>query len=85
MIEYAAISRNGQILTGKRHAPLIFHAIFKLGWKEPIRQDEQGFVDSEGKFHNRQESLEIAIKSGQIRPDFNNVLLSEYLWPNIEE
>lgn len=67
MIVSSAIIINGQILTGKRH-----HNIFQKAKADGIdRLDairgEQGFVDENGKFYNREDAAKHAIECGQVK------------------
>lgn len=76
----AAIMRNGEIVTGKRHSDCI-HEVVARGWARPIKQMEQGFVDENGKYYDRYEANKLAIESGQLDPSkADGPLISEDLW-----
>ena len=77
----AAVKRNDQVITGRTHSECIHKAIADNNWDYPITQEEQGFVDNNGKFHDRIESMEIAVTAGQIFIESigRNYLLSEDL------
>lgn len=79
-IVLAACKRYGVVYTGKRHAQIIKDMVDIHKCTPPIRQDEQGFVDEDGRFYTRLQAEEIAIETGQIPKDFRGVLLSEHLW-----
>jgi hypothetical protein len=78
MIVSAAISRNGAIHTGRRHAEIMYEMIRR--GEGPIRQEEQGFIDDAGNFLSRSEAYEHAVACGQIVRSRNKTsLLSEDL------
>jgi len=79
MIIASAIKHEGIVFTGKRHNEIIKYLV-ELGYKPPIPNSEQGFIDETGKFYYREESKEHAKKCGQINKDFGKVLTSEDLW-----
>lgn len=63
MITLAAIIKDGEIYTGKRHAWIFWSkpiGFFKYGYVD------QGFVTNTGSFVGRKEAAEIAFKCGQI-------------------
>lgn len=61
-----------------RHCWIIHH-LANNGFPKPIK-GEQGFLTSEGRFVDRVEGKEIAIKAGQITETKFNKLYSEDLW-----
>jgi hypothetical protein len=61
-----------------RHSDLI-KLMSEAAWGEKVAKSTQGFLTSEGKFVNREEAYQIALKSGQIKSN-NNRLYSEDLW-----
>jgi hypothetical protein len=75
----SAVLKNGRVWTGLRHA----HAM-RDAWDDGvgyISQDDQGFWTDDNRFVSRKAAEGIAIKAGQLSPDFNkHTLLSEYLW-----
>lgn len=82
MITQAAVRRNGDVVTGRRHGDCILVAV-RLGWDAPIMHDEQGFVDEDDNFYTRQEALEEAVRCGQLpkeRLADPRKLTSEELW-----
>ena len=79
-IKQAATLRDGIIWTGRRHCSII-HEMIDNGCKPPITQKEQGFVDEDGKFLNREEAYHRAVACGQIKDDGGTPrLLSEMLY-----
>ena len=80
MIVEAAIKRGNVVITGRRHCDLIKTAVEFNGWKPPIKQKEQGFVDETHNYYTRSEAMEHARKAGQISEDFAGVFSSEDLW-----
>jgi len=76
----SAVCRDGVIVTGKRHCDAIRNAV-EQGWKIPIMQSEQGFVDEEGNYYSRKEAMAVAIKSGMMdESSIDKTLYSEDLW-----
>lgn len=78
----AAVKRNDQVITGRTHSECIYKAIAGNNWDHPITQEEQGFVDNNGKFHDRIESMKIAVIAGQLELSLlsnRNYLISEDL------
>jgi hypothetical protein len=65
----------------KRHMGL-YHAIHKMGLGDvDIGDFTLGFVDSGGKFHDRVEAVDVAIKSGQIKGQDGLTELDSYnIW-----
>ena len=61
-----------------RHSEIIHH-LARCGFETPIK-GEQGFLTSTGRFVNRVEAKEIAIKSGVVNETEFNQLYSEDLW-----
>ena len=86
-IEFAAIKfcRWGDsfpiIMTSMRHHEILW-LMNEMGIK--YRKDDasyvQGFWTNRDRFVTREEAMEIAIKSGQIKPSSRNYLISEDLW-----
>lgn len=81
-----AIRFNGTIYSlpkPNRHHHVIWHIVEITGAKTVNASgDDQGFLDSNGKYLTRKEALDIAFESGQIRTDrpIYNELYSENLW-----
>lgn len=78
----AAVERDGVVFTGQRHGHIIRDMVemgFLTDKKKPVQAEEQGFVASDGKAYSRRAAREIAIRSGQIKPD-HGTLYSEDLW-----
>ena len=78
----AAVKRDGVVFTGVRHGHVIKSMVevgFLTDMKDPIREEEQGFIASDGKYYSRQEAREIAINAAQVNPD-HGTLYSEDLW-----
>lgn len=62
MIKSAALrSKDGKIYTGEYHG-----IIFQQEPKGILRNAEQGFITTDGKFVDRKEALKIAIENNQI-------------------
>lgn len=84
MIVSAAIKFNGLIISlprPKRHADII-KAIFDINRKILIKPSDQGFLDSDGRFHDRDAAMIVATHYDQLL-DPNNTrseLFSEDLW-----
>lgn len=79
----AAIKRGRVVFTGVRHGHIIRDMV-AVGFITDIKKDyvhshEQGFIDENGDYWNREESRQIAIHAGQIKPD-HGTLYSEDLW-----
>ena len=85
MIVGAAVKRGEHIWTGWCHSTVI-EDMGKIGAcsvDDPVRQDEQGFVNSAGDFLDRNEAFKDAVKSGQIdnpKDGKEHRLFSEDLW-----
>lgn len=85
-IECAAIQFNGEIFSAPR--PGRHHTVFKIIFSEPENtfikaqaNEIQGFLTSLGRFVDRIEGAEIALKSGQItKLSWPPNLYSEDLW-----
>jgi hypothetical protein len=78
----AAIKRDGIVFTGVRHGHIIKSMVdvgFLTDMNKPVLGHEQGFIDERGEYWNREESRQIAIYAGQIKPD-HGTLYSEDLW-----
>jgi len=78
----AAIKRDGIVFTGLRHGHIIRDMVecgFLTDMNKPVLGHEQGFVDENGDYWDREESRQIAIHGGQIKPD-HGTLYSEDLW-----
>ena len=85
MIVGAAIRRDGKIWTGWRHGEIIK----QMGQEgacavgNPVRSEEQGFVNQLGEFLTRKEAFKHAVQSEQIDDpgdDKEHNLYSEDLW-----
>ena len=61
-----------------RHADVI-HELAKAGLKIPIK-GAQGFITSTGRFVNRLDAKEVAIKAGQVTQTEFDELYSEDVW-----
>ncbi len=86
MITHVAIRFNGVIYSlpkPNRHHDVIRY-IIELTGVETVNShgEDQGFLDSAGKYWNRSEALIIAKNNGQLRKDrpILNKLFSENLW-----
>ena len=79
MISYAAIKKNDEIYTGKRHCNIIHDPTRPKGY---LKGCEQGFVTDTGEFLDREAAAKHAIACGQIKAlKFSTVdLFSEDLW-----
>jgi hypothetical protein len=81
ILQAALQTPSGLIITlprPNRHSDLI-KLMSEAAWGEKVAKSTQGFLTSEGKFVNREEAYQIALKSGQIKSN-NNRLYSEDLW-----
>jgi len=56
---------DNQILTGTRHSEILFDLFEK--YPELYRTKEEGFLTSTGRFVDRKDAINIALKSGQIK------------------
>lgn len=76
--------KNGIVLAGAHHgdAIRIYAALFnsKTSFSGPIRNAEDGFVLSTGRFVSRTEAKQVAIAANQIPSDHVGTLYSEDLW-----
>jgi hypothetical protein len=79
MLVKTAVCRNGDIVIGKRHGECIKSAVLDHDWKPPVTQEEQGFVDGDGKYYSRADALIYAKLTGQASMD-KMILFSEDLW-----
>ena len=76
----SAITQDGKIYTGRRHHNVIADMVNTHKLPIPIK-GEQGFVDENGKFLDRLEGADLALKSGQIQKlSWPPNLYSEDLW-----
>lgn len=96
LIKHAAVKTvDGQIFFGKQHADCFMKAHY-MKIKMSSKANDQGFMTSFGRYVNRKEGAEIALKAGQIDPRpvqteddpfgasdgqvKTNILFSEDLW-----
>lgn len=79
MIFAAAIKYRGKIYTGQRHYQII-RDIIKLGYNKVV--GEQGFINTDGEFLNREDAAKEALRCGQIKKlkYHSKQLFSEDLW-----
>lgn len=81
-IVIAAVRRGGITFTGLRHGHIIRDMVecgFLTDIKKPVLSHEQGFVDSTGRFVNREYAAELAKANNQV-PQDHGTLYSEDLW-----
>lgn len=78
MLLAAACRKNGVTYIGRRHCLILNNA----RPKGSLKASEQGFIDTDGNFLNREEAAIHAIACGQIKElKFNRKeLFSEELW-----
>lgn len=74
----------GQLICiGNRHGGIIWE-LAKCGLangNKPIKQDQQGFIDQDGEYLDREEAYKRAVECGQIKDDSGvKKLLSEMVW-----
>jgi len=75
----AAVRFNDVVYTGWRHFQIINW--MKETGHPKVKQDDQGFVDSNGYFYRRAAAKCVAIMNGQVDPQWDgNELTSEDLW-----
>jgi len=77
--------KHGDMVIGlpkpNRHHNVIWHIVKDLGIKGPLGFEGQGFYDNQGKYYNREEAREYAIKTGQcVSPENPRELFSEDIW-----
>ena len=77
MIVRSAILKEGIIYTGHRHHDCIHEIVTRTGVRPA--GGEQGFLTDEGRFLNRVEAVDHALKCGQIK-EWKKRLYSEDLW-----
>jgi len=79
MIAQAAIRQNGKVHVGRSHGDIIFDMARGDSY-DPVGA-EHGFVTESGRFVDRREAYEVALKSGQIQDGlrFNRCLFSQDL------
>lgn len=78
----AAIKRDGIVFTGVRHGLIIrdmVSVMFLTDMNKPVLMSEQGFIDSNGKYWQREDAWDVAYKAGQIKKN-HGTLYSEDLW-----
>jgi len=78
----AAVCRNGEVVTGRRHGDCMREAVLAHSWAKPVLGEETGFVDENGIYYSREDALVIAIDAGQVKLEDlrSGVLYSEDLW-----
>jgi hypothetical protein len=76
MLVQAAIKKDGQVYTGRRHC----YIIQQYGKK--VFDGEQGFVDKNGNFYDRYDAKKYAIECGQVdeKKLISETLISADLW-----
>jgi len=74
----AACKRGEKVWTGERHNKII-EQMFNEGLGMPVRQSEQGFLTSEGRFVDRYDAAVLAFEAGQTEI-LKSCLSSEDLW-----
>lgn len=74
----AACKRGDKVWTGERHNKII-EQMFAEDQEMPVRQSEQGFLTSEGRFVDRYDAAAIAFGAGQTAT-LKGCLSSEDLW-----
>lgn len=81
-IVLAAIVFEGETYVGKRHHEIIRYICERTGAKKVPGSCPQGFLTSEGRFVEREETGQIAIKAGQIEKlkYHSTDLFSEEMW-----
>jgi hypothetical protein len=86
-ITHVAIRFQGQIYSlpaPNRHHNVIRLIVDSTGVKAvDVRNDDQGFLDSTGRYLRRKPALRVAREAGQLRPDREVIgaeLYSENLW-----
>jgi len=78
-VKCAAVKIGDEVYTGKNHGAIIRRIISEFG-EQKLYQEQQGFVDLDGKFLTRKEAYESAVAHGQIDDDENiPALISEML------
>ena len=67
---------------GQRHSDVVKCAVERYGFKKPVKQSEQGFVDKDGEYLDRIEAYKRAVFCGQVEDDgrMAGKLFSEMLW-----
>lgn len=84
-IKHAAIIRSDEILVLAKSHPEI---IKKSPYGTCKADSKQGFLTSEGRFVDRREALQIALKAGQVNKDMktirHNELISENIWADTD-
>lgn len=84
MIVSAAISHEGHVFSLPR--PARHHDIIRLIHErtgQPVRGEEQGFLDDRGRFLRRKPAARVAVVCGQVKPEAllsSGMLFSEDLW-----
>jgi len=79
----AAIRRGGCTFTGTRHGFIIRQMVdtgFLTDRRQPIRDSEQGFLNSNNQFVSREKAKVQAIRAGQLDKKHKGTLYSEDLW-----
>lgn len=72
---------SGVVFCGWRHANVIYQIVSMAGKRmHEIGEYEDGFLTSDNRFVGREEAKQIAIKAGQVKPDFRGTIFSEDLW-----
>ncbi len=86
MITHVAIKYEGKVWSlppPNRHCHVIWDICAKLEINQIGDDEEQGFLDHEGNFLNREKALEVALANNQVKDPNNilaNQLFSEDLW-----
>lgn len=80
MLVKSAVLLKNIIYTGSCCGEILYH-LNKLN--VDLNDRIEGFIDDKGKFYNREEALDYALKCGQIaKSALPMILLSTDLWPN---
>ena len=87
MIKKTAIKIGRTIYTGRGHGLVGSYALKFCLTDDLIEHSEYGFVDGNGRFFNRDEAYDEALRCGQIKESETskvNGLFSEDIWDDIE-
>jgi hypothetical protein len=74
----AAVLVGDQVYVGWRHSEICSHVVRTLGVE--IAEEQRGFIDHLGNFHDRRQAAKIALGSRQVLSVRAMTLLSEDLW-----
>lgn len=62
----AAIAVGGTVICGRRHFDPIMSSVIRKLYPDGMPENDQGFIDSDGRYLSREEALIVAKEAGQL-------------------